>query len=887
MRAVFISVLLAATALGVASQTSHSICTNNTKLNWCDFSLSYEKRAELIASEIISNITDVAAQLSTFTPSLGPPIERLSLPTFQWHSEGLHGLRNSFGTVGHNATLFPQVTGMVSTGNPEIIVSMAAVMATEARALNNIAQSHNPPLLFGKGAGLSFWSPTLNIPHDVRWGRSQESLGSEGPYLAGLLSATFVKTFQGPQANDPDRGLLNLAATCKHFLGYSLEGLSPQANITRHTFNAVISRGDLNASYLPIFHACVTQGNPSQVMCSYNALTILDKYGDSYNKSDAIPACLHQDTLTGTLRSKWGWGLTNGFVVSDQGAIKDAYVGHNFSSGPVAASASGVTAGCDQNDGRIYNDNLAQGLQEGLVDLKTLNESLKRILTVEFRTGLYDPPSSVPWVTIPPSAIDSEAHRTAALTAARESLVLATNNADTLPLKPEAAKKLVVVGQFANYPMSQMGGKTDYHPSFVVSHLDGIVSFLNDPQVAKRVASGQSLAGLDIGLLPGRSLGNDYNPAHQGFRPTAGAMEGTDATFATASGPTVHYVQGCNVTSCYDGGTDSAAAAASDADIVVAVVGIDKTIEGEGVDRTFIGVPSPQVDLLKAVKAAMPSSCKLVVVLAHGGSLSPDWSVANADAIIDAFEGGQSGGQALAEVLFGAFNPSGMEPYTVYPSKVVDEVSMYNMSFLAGPGRTYRYYKDTPIFAFGHGLSYTTFTFEWSTLPPQSAPITAAGAITASVKVTNTGAVAGGAPVLAFSSLRSASDGADPSPYTPLRQMYGISKVFLQPGQSKVVSFSTASALSVGTRGLNPALAAVPDYTSESQDEPTVAAAVHDMSKGWCTLCDVSETGERRIRAGRYELSIGSDGAGNGGVTATVQLDPLSDGTSSFEVPLM
>lgn len=724
------------------------------------------------------------------------------------------------------------------------------------------------------------------LQHDPRWGRLQESVGTEGPYLAGLLSAQFVKTFQGPQANDPDRGLLNLAATCKHFIGYSLEGLSPHANITRHTFNAVISRGDLNASYLPIFHACVTQGNPSQVMCSYNALTILSQYGDNYNKSDAIPACLHKDTLTGTLRSNWGWGLTDGFVVSDQGAIHDAYAGHNYSTDAVTASASGVMAGCDQNDGDIYNDNLAKGLDQGLVDLPTMNESLKRILTVEFRTGIYDPPSSVPWVNIPPSVLDSDVHRTAALQASRESVVLATNNAATLPLQPKLIKKLVVLGQFANYPMAQMGAKTDYHPSFVVSHLNGIVSFLDNPEVAKRVSSGQPLAGLDIGTLPGVSLGDAYNIKHSGFPSNAGAMQGTSATFSTASGPTVQYVQGCNVTACYDTGVAAATAAAATADVIVAVVGIDKTIEAEGLDRAFIGIPDAQLGLLKLVKSFAPATAKLVVVLAHGGPLSPDWAMSNADAIVDAFEGGQSGGQAVAEVLFGAVNPSGMEPYTVYPSDFVNQVSMYNMSFLAGPGKSYRYYEGTPLFAFGHGLSYTTFTFDWSVQPPQSAPITAAGAISASVNVTNTGGVAGGTPVLAFSSLRAAADGAGDSPYTPIRQLYGIAKIFLQPGESKVVPFDTATALNVASRGLNPEGRVIPVWMAGAA-EPTVEAAIHDLGKGWCTLCDVNAKGERRVRAGEYELSLGSDGAGVGGVQARFMLLPLSDGTTSFEVPLL
>lgn len=880
-----VAVLSAAMA---SAQTNHSVCQRFPNLNWCNATLTYTQRAELLAAEMIGNLTDVVAALSTFTPAVGPPVERLHFPAFQWHSEGLHGLRNSMDTVGFNATLFPQVTGLVSAGNVSVIEAMTEVMAVEARALNNIAQQNSFPL-FGRGASLTYWSPTMNIAHDQRWGRAQESLGSEDPYLTGLLSAKWIRQFQGPFALDPQRPLLRVGATCKHFAAYSFEGSSPHANVTRHSFNAIVSRGDLNASYLPIFHACVVQSSPSQVMCSYPAITILDHYGQPFNASvDAIPACLHKDLLTGQLRDAWGYGLDDAFVVSDQGAIRDAYGGHHFSPDAAHASATAVLAGCDQNDGRIYNDNLPQAVKDGLVDLPALNTSLKRILAVEFRTGLYDPPSTVPWLNIPSSALDSDPHRRAALDAARQSPVLVKNDKGALPLDLAATRTIAVVGPMANYPLALMGAKLDYHPSFAVSHLVGLLNLLNNSLVADRVHAGQSLAGLDVGVLPGVELGPGYgfkstdDALATGFDPHFGALPITEGSWASTSGPTVRFAQGSKVTEALNpGGIESAKQAVKDADVVVAVVGIDSTVEGEGRDRPTRLLPQAQLDLLQAIQQARPAGSKLVVVLVHGGALSMDWAAANADAIVDAFEGGQSGGQALAEILAGVVNPSGMLPFTIYDDSFDKQVSIANMSFLDGPGRTFRYYTGTPRFAFGHGLSYTSFKFDWQQAPPSAAPLSAAGALAASVKVTNTGSVAGATPVLAFASSKNPS-----SPYTPQRQLYGIDKVFLRPGESRTVTFSTATAIRSDTRALKPLAQAVPEW-KVGADEPSAEAAVQDLSRGWCALCDVSSTGRRFVQSGTYELSIGSDGAGNGGVSAHVQLQPLKDGTQSIEVPLL
>lgn len=224
---------------------------------WCDTSKPNTERVALLVKAL--TLAEKIIQISTFTPSTVPGVERVGLPPFSYHSEGLHGLRNSFDTVGFNATVFPQVTAMAATGNFSLIAEMGGVMLKEARALSNYATDHSLGP-FGRGAGLFYWSPTMNLGRDPRWGRFQESV-SEDPHLNGVYSSTLVKAFQG---DDPKH--LATACTCKHFIGYSLEGGDAAGGFSRHNFDAKISEQDMQESYLPSFRQCVKEGKPAQIM---------------------------------------------------------------------------------------------------------------------------------------------------------------------------------------------------------------------------------------------------------------------------------------------------------------------------------------------------------------------------------------------------------------------------------------------------------------------------------------------------------------------------------------------------------------------------------------------------------------------------------------------
>lgn len=270
-----------------------------------------------------------------------------------------------------------------------------------------------------------------------------------------------------------------------------------------------------------------------------------------------------------------------------------------------------------------------------------VDQALSRILTQRFRVGAFDPKDHVSFRKIPIDVLDSAPHRALALQAAREAITLLGNCNHTLPLAKQATVKVGVIGPMANNTAVMAGGKSDYHPSFTVSVLDGI-----------------------------------------------------KALTSTFGGPEVAYAQGSTIS-----GNNSdpellqpALQVAGSVDVLVACVGIDGKIEHEGTDRTFIGLPPTQLQMLKAVSAAAGSNgAKVIVVLVNGGPLSIDWLRASLDATppsvhaaIEAYDLGQSAGQVVAEVIWGETNPSGSLPFSLFPEDYVQQVSLTNMSMRPG-----------------------------------------------------------------------------------------------------------------------------------------------------------------------------------------------------------
>jgi beta-glucosidase len=366
-------------------------------------------------------------------------IPRLGIPDYQTWNEALHGIARA----GY-ATVFPQAIGMSATWDPAIVQSMGNVISDEARAKYNQAQREDNHRIF---YGLTFWSPNINIFRDPRWGRGQETYG-EDPFLTGKMGVAFISGVQGPDLNH-----LRAVATSKHFAVHS----GPET--LRHGFNIDPSPRDLEETYLPAFRATVTEGHVQSVMCAYNSI-------------DEWPACTNKMLLKEHLRDAWGF---RGFVVSDCGAIVDVYQGHKKTTDITHAAALSLEAGTDLSCS-IWTpgfNSLGEAVHQGLVSEALVTQAAERLYTARMQLGLFDPQGSSSLDKIPFSNAASPAHRSAALKAAEESIVLLKNNG-VLPLKG-TLQHIAVIGPTADLLPSILGNYVGT-PVKPVTPLDGLLA---------------------------------------------------------------------------------------------------------------------------------------------------------------------------------------------------------------------------------------------------------------------------------------------------------------------------------------------------------------------------------------------------------------------------
>jgi beta-glucosidase len=403
-----------------------------------DPSLSPERRA----ADLVSRLTLQEKVLQM--QSTAPAIERLGVPAYNWWNEALHGV------VQGRATVFPQAIGLAASWDTELMQRVADIISTEARAKYHDALTRPPVFsadpsatLPGRTAGLTYWSPNINIFRDPRWGRGQETYG-EDPYLAGRMAVAFVRGMQG---NDPH--YLKVIATPKHYAVHS--GPEPE----RHRFDARVSEYDLVNTYLPAFRAAVVEAKAESVMCVYNAV-------------NGAPGCASADLLQQRLRNEWGF---RGYVVSDCGAVNDIHQNHRHTPTLGAAAVAAVKAGTDLTCGGEYAS-LVDEVKAGRIEQATLDRSLERLFVARFRLGMFDPPERVPYAKITLAENDSAAHRQVAREAERAAIVLLKNAGGVLPLSP-SIREIAVVGPSADDPVGLLG---NYHgiSSKQVTPLEGI-----------------------------------------------------------------------------------------------------------------------------------------------------------------------------------------------------------------------------------------------------------------------------------------------------------------------------------------------------------------------------------------------------------------------------
>ncbi|HEX4165749.1 MAG TPA: glycoside hydrolase family 3 C-terminal domain-containing protein, partial [Bryobacteraceae bacterium] len=369
-------------------------------------------------------------------------IPRLGIPEYNWWNEGLHGIARS----GY-ATVFPQAIGLAATWDTNLLREVATTISIEARAKYNQAVRDGIHSIY---FGLTVWSPNINIFRDPRWGRGQETYG-EDPFLTSRLGVAFVEGLQGADPN-----YLRVVATPKHFAVHS----GPESE--RHRFDVRPSAFDLESTYLPAFHATITEGHADSLMCAYNAV-------------NGVPACANQELLERYLRKDWHFG---GYVTSDCGAVSDFYTstGHKFSPDPEHAAAAAVKAGTDTSCGTEFAA-LTEAVKEKLVSEEVIDMAVKRLFTARFRLGMFDPASQVPYNKIPIAEDDSDAHRLFSLRVAQKSMVLLKNQNRALPLA-EAVKTIAVVGPNAA-SLAALEGNYNAVPSRPILPVDGMEQEFN------------------------------------------------------------------------------------------------------------------------------------------------------------------------------------------------------------------------------------------------------------------------------------------------------------------------------------------------------------------------------------------------------------------------
>jgi len=616
------------------------------------------------------------------------------------------------------ATVFPQAIGLAATWNDSLMFQVATVISDEARAKH---QEYVRQDSRARYQGLTFWSPNINIFRDPRWGRGQETYG-EDPFLTGTLAVQFIRGMQGD-----DSTYLKTIATVKHFAVHS--GPEPD----RHIFNAVVSERDLHETYLRAFAMGIQDGPAWSIMCAYNLL-----YGKAACGSDLL--------LEDVLRGRWGF---KGYVVSDCGAIDDIYERHRIVQTAAEAAALGVNSGTDLECGDTYAT-LVTAVQQGLITEARIDTAVTRLFLARMKLGMFDPPDMVRWTQIPFSVLDDSAHRALARQAARESIVLLRNRHHTLPLS-KSLHTIAVIGPDADDPHMLLG---NYHgePADPVTPLRGIR---------------EALPGARVIYARGADLAEGYS----GLERAPGSARAAADSDSAAS-------------------LDSAAVqAAEQADAVVLFLGLTANLEGEemrldvpgfkGGDRTTIDLPAPQKALLeRIVKVGKPT----VLVLMSGSALAVTWAQRHVNAILEAWYPGQAAGSAIADVLFGDYNPAGRLPVTFYRSTAdLPPFDDYAMA-----GRTYRFFTGKPLYAFGYGLSYTKF--KYSHLTTSAKTLAASDSLGVAVDVKNDGKVRGDEVVQLY--VRHEGSRV-PRPRLDLR---GYRRITLDPGQSRRVSFTLPGA---------------------------------------------------------------------------------------------
>lgn len=807
---------------------------------WIDFNRNGKMDVfENPEASIDNRVNDLLSQMTTnekilLLREVSPAIPRLGVAKYDHGNEALHGVVRP-----GKFTVFPQAIGLAATWNPDLIYHVSTAISDEARAKwNELEQGKKQTSKFSDL--LAFWSPTVNMARDPRWGRTPETYG-EDCYLTSRIGVAFVKGLQG---DDPR--YLKVVSTPKHFAGNNEEH-------NRFECKMEVSEQTLRSYYLPAFKALVTEGKVESIMSAYNAI-------------NGIPCTANKWLLTDVLRNEWGF---NGYVVSDCGAPGFLYSDHHYVETREEAAQKALKAGLDLECGGycsecfIFTDYLPKALEQGLVTESEIDRAAFRVLRARFKLGIFDDPDLNLYAQISPSVIGSEKHQQLALETARQSIVLLKNSNDLLPLNKKKIKSMAVFG--INAGVAEFGDYSGSPLNEPVSPLQGIKNKVADTQIDIRYVSwvtnpieyetvnteffsfeknGKTEKGLtvyyysntDFQGTPVESIDEliQFDPANQPPNPlipkgqisvrwcgnlsvpvtgkyklglsskgntrfylnnrllleqdSKVTNSGIELNLTAGDSYAIKYEYVCDANNPYTAlkwklleisGAEAfkkEKSIARNSDVVIAVLGINKTNEREGRDRTSLDLPADQMKFIQEIYKVNP---KTIVVLVAGSSMTINWIDQHIPAIIDAWYPGEQGGTAIADILFGDYTPSGKLPLTFYDSiKDLPPFDDYEIS----KGRTYMYLKQLPLYPFGYGLSYTEF--EISNLQLSKSKIRKDENLEVSVDIKNVGKRAGAEVVQLYIHDMTSNT------QMPLKQLKRFERVSLKKNEKKTISFT-------------------------------------------------------------------------------------------------
>ena len=671
------------------------------------------EKAESLIKNGIGQISRAAAstaltsqQLAKFTNAIQKFLvenTRLGIPTII-HEECLSGF------VAREADIFPQMIGIASTWDTELVGRMTDLIRRQMRAL-------------GFHQGLS---PVLDVARDPRWGRVEETFG-EDPYLIARMGTAYVKGLQG---DDLREGVI---ATLKHFAGYGLSegGLNwAPANIPPRLLREV---------YLYPFKEAIKTGGASSVM-------------NAYHEIDGIPCAASTELLTDILRKEWGF---EGMVVSDYYAIDSLCNYHMIAGDKATAGRLALTAGVDIELPRydFCAEPVKQQVEKGVVAEELVNQAVARILKLKFRLGLFE----TPYVDLSNvrKVFNISEYRKIALEIAHKSLVLLKNEGNILPLSKDI-KTIAVIGPNADSPRNILGDYT--YPAHI-----GLMMM--------------------TATMLGSPLPKSEAQPDQITVPVVTILEGIKAKVSSKT--KVLYARGCDFNGILKEGFTEAVEASRRADVAVIVVGGKSGMTpectcGEMRDRVELCLPGVQEDLVKAI---YETGTPTVLVLVDGRPLTLGLIAEKVPAVLEAWLPGEEGGTAVADVLFGDYNPGGKLPIS-FPRKVGQIPVYYAHKPSGARSQLWGDYVDastSPAFEFGYGLSYTTFKLGNLKIQPNRVRLT--GKILIKVDIENTGNRSGEEIVQLYVNDMVASI------TRPVKELKGFKRMALKPAESRTIEF--------------------------------------------------------------------------------------------------